>query len=202
MSYPPVSSVMEAILRGVEEHCGAFTTGTQSATCTVLADKCSRMNVKCGNEAVQTFVCYDKTSLIEAAVNAAYLSGPDLFLDTTKDKMASKVKDTCAGGLVADASVILDLICDESNGALVEALNRVDQSTMCTALAVCDLYLKALGNAKTLPYVPPKTQDSPTAAATQGQVIGAFVAVAVVLALIVLVPSSLALVDRVAKRAP
>lgn len=194
-AYPSVASVMETILRGVQENCGAFMGATQTASCTVLAQACSNVHIQCGNSAVQTFICYDTDSLLQLAANALLVSGPDLFFpadagDVTeaniRNAIVSRIQATCAQATSASSATLLDIVCTQSRGVLVEAMNRLDQSALCIVQAAGQVYLQALRDrrAPQIPYVPPVTDAMETAF-----IWGVSVA-ALALVLLIVVPSA------------
>jgi hypothetical protein len=190
-----MSTVSVDILRSVQDECSVFQTAKQTSVCDIIAQACSNVNVKCGNEASQTYICRGNQMgdavatalMIKAAADGVDLrpalnlppDAPDVDI---KSATVLNVTNKCDSVQKAEELIRLNFDCKKSNDVIISAVNKLDQTTTCGVLAGEALYNQASGG-KTPPgpLVPP----SPTPKAYLIPIIVA-VSVTVVLLLVII----------------
>lgn len=161
------TAVSVDILRSIQDRCSAFQTSRQTAVCDIVAQSCSDVDIRCGNEARQTFVCNGSQlpDAISGALAArAAIDGIDLrsALSLNKDatdvdvqtQVRTVISNTCDSAQKAQQFVRVNFNCKKSKDVVVKAMNRLDQTAACGLLAADALYssaLKAAGKSEDVP---------------------------------------------------
>lgn len=136
--------VLLELLTAVMASCQVFTTTQQAAVCSVLADHCPDMQVRCGNSATQTFVCRQQVA-VKALGDALRASGVDLGpVLGPGQTIESAITSKCAGAGTAFQTTLLSVKCQDSRRAVYNALNTLDQDTLCAVLSAWDMYTQAV----------------------------------------------------------
>ena len=159
---PPSHTVDIDLLRSVETTCAAFQTVNQTTVCDALLDACKNVNVQCGNEADQVFIC--NGNQVQEAVSVAMMARgklenvdfrptlglpPDATDTQVKVAIEAHITNTCSGTQDAASIIKTNFDCQDSSEVVVNALNRLDQTTMCGVVAGSALYKSAAGEKDT-----------------------------------------------------
>jgi hypothetical protein len=152
------STVDVDILRAVESTCSAYQTVNQISTCEVLAKNCKTISLQCGNIAQQTYICTNDQAgeaIAGALLSRAEARDVDLrpVLGLAADAPAVDIKTairehittTCGGTQEVGQIISTQFDCSNSSDIVVTALNRVDQSTLCSIVTAAALYDTASG---------------------------------------------------------
>lgn len=146
---PPYNSIIQNFSSRINVACSAVAVNVQNVLCPVVVEKCSNVNINCGNKAIQTVEC-SLDQLVQAATDTAIAADPERAADglglqtqytrqEIESRMASVINQKCGGSAQNIQDITSNLMCKYSNNVNLNAITNLDQKHACVAMAVVDL---------------------------------------------------------------
>lgn len=135
---PPSVKVVQDIIQNIKNRCDLTSTSDQSVLCTADIDGCSDVTLTCGNNLKTVLACNltDMTATVEESLEKA---GVDLDKvlpktkgnDSVTNRLTQNIDKICSPTSTNAQYIEAHFTCRNSNNVTIEAINSVDQTTLC-----------------------------------------------------------------------